>query len=39
MIKILDRIKDNLQFRKDMIERQLAFPLTPEEVKFYEKSY
>jgi len=21
MIKVLDRIKDNLQFRKDMIER------------------
>ena len=39
MIKILDRIKDNLQFRKDMIERQLTFSLTPEEVKFYEKSY
>lgn len=38
-IKILDRIKDNLQFRKDMIERQLTFPLTSEEVKFYEKSY
>ncbi len=39
MVKILDRIKDNLQFRKDMIERQLTYPLLPEEVKFYEKSY
>jgi len=39
MVKILDRIKDNLQFRKDMIERQLTFSLLPEEVKFYEKSY
>jgi|LauGreDrversion4_2_1035121.scaffolds.fasta_scaffold43424_3 hypothetical protein len=38
-IKILDRIKDNLAYRKDMIERQLAQPLKPEEVKFYEKSY
>ena len=39
LIKLLDRIKDSMQFRKDMIERQLALPLKPEEVKFYEKSY
>ena len=39
LIKLLDRIKDSLQFRKDMIERQLALALKPEEVKFYEKSY
>lgn len=39
LIKLLDRIKDNLQYRKDMIERQLAQPLKPEEVKFFEKSY
>ena len=39
LIKLLDRIKDNLQYRKDMLERQLAQPLKPEEVKFYEKSY
>lgn len=38
-IKILDRIKDNIAYRKDLIERQLAQPLKPEEVKFYEKSY
>jgi hypothetical protein len=24
MIRLLDRIKDNLQYRKDMLERQLA---------------
>jgi hypothetical protein len=44
MIKILDRIKDNLQFRKDMIERKLAFSVPSEEYKdtkisMYEKSY
>lgn len=39
LIKLLDRIKDNLQYRRDMLERQLAQPLKPEEVKFYEKSY
>lgn len=39
LIKLLDRIKDNLQYRKDMIERQLAQSLKPEEVKFFEKSY
>lgn len=39
LIKLLDRIKDNLQYRKDIIERQLALLLKPEEVKFYEKSY
>lgn len=38
-IKLLDRIKDNFQFRKDLIERQLAQPLTASEVKFYESSY
>ena len=38
-IKLLDRIKDNITYRKDMLERQLAQPLKPEEVKFYEKSY
>lgn len=38
-IKLLDRIKDNFQFRRDLLERQLAQPLKPEEVKFYEKSY
>jgi len=39
LIKLLDRIKDSMQFRKDMIERQLALPLKPEEVKQFEKSY
>ena len=39
MIKLLDKIKDYLQYRKDMIERDLAIALKPEEVKFYEKSY
>lgn len=39
MIRVLDRIKDNLQYRKDMLERQLAQPLKPEEVKYFEKSY
>ena len=39
LIKLLDRIKDNLQFRKDLLERQQAIPLKPEEVKYYEKSY
>lgn len=39
LIKLLDRIKDNLQYRKDMIERQLAQPLKYEEVKFFEQSY
>jgi hypothetical protein len=39
VIKLLDRIKDSMQFRKDMIERQLALPLKPEEVKQFEKSY
>lgn len=39
LIKLLDRIKDNLTYRKDMLERQLAQPLKAEEVKFYEKSH
>jgi len=39
VIKLLDLIKDSMQFRKDMIERQLALPLKPEEVKQFEKSY
>ena len=39
MVKILDRIKDNLQFRKDMIERQLTYSLQPEDVNFYDKAY
>jgi len=38
-IKILDRIKENLQMRKDHVERQLAQPITSAEVKFFEKSY
>lgn len=38
-IKILDRIKDHFVARKDLIEKQLAQPLKPAEVPFYEKSY
>jgi hypothetical protein len=38
-IKLLDRIKENFLHRKDIIERQLAQPLKPEEVKFYELSH
>lgn len=36
LIKLLDRMNDNLQYRKDLIERQLAEPLKPEEVKNFE---
>ena len=32
-------MKDNLQYRKDLIERKLADQLKPEEVKNYEASY
>ena len=38
-IKILDRIKENLVNRKDLIEKQLAQPLTVSDVKFHEQSY
>jgi hypothetical protein len=38
-IKILDKIKDHFNARKDLIEKQLAQPLKPAEVAFYEKSY
>lgn len=37
-VKLLDRIKDNFANRKDIIERQLAQSLKPEEVKYFEHS-
>lgn len=38
-VKLVDRIKDNFLSRKDIIERQLAQPLLPKEVKNFEQSY
>jgi adenylate/nucleoside-diphosphate kinase len=38
-VKLLDRIKDNITYRRDLLERQLAQPLKPQEVKFFERSY
>lgn len=38
-VKLIDRLKDNFALRRDIIERQLAQPLKPKEVKNFEKSY
>lgn len=38
-IKILDRLKDNFLNRKDLIEKQLAQPLSVKDVKSHELSY
>jgi hypothetical protein len=38
-VKLVDRMKMNFAFRNNLIERQLAQPLKPEEVKHYEASY
>jgi archaellum component FlaD/FlaE len=38
-VKLLDKIKDNFLLRHDLIEKQQAEALKPEEVPFYEKSY
>lgn len=38
-IKILDKIKNHMQFRADLIEREQAQVLKPAEVKHFEASY
>lgn len=38
-IKLLDKIKDSFTYRRDLVEKQQASALKPEEVPFYEKSY
>lgn len=38
-IKLLDKIKSRMQLRDDLIEREQAQILKPNEVKFYEESF
>ena len=38
-IKILEKLKSNMQHREDLIEREQAQVLKPSEVKHYEASY
>jgi len=38
-IKILDKLKSRMSFRKDLIEREQAQELLSKDVKFYEESF
>ena len=38
-IKLLEKLKEHIQLRPDLIEREQAQPLAEKEVIFYEKSY
>ena len=38
-VKLLDKLKDRIQMRPDLIERELARALKPKELKFFEQSY
>lgn len=38
-IKILEKLKNHMQFRENLIEREQAQILKPSEVKYYEASF
>lgn len=38
-VKLLDKLKDRIQMRADLIEREQVRALEPAELKFYEESY
>lgn len=38
-VKLLDKLKDRIQKRPDLIEREQVRALEPNELKFYEQSY